>query len=68
MVEEDKKKQKKERKKEIRAFGASSKAEIQYEVDKQELKSIAHSGLSEEVLQNQQLDNYVFGSLSVKTP
>ena len=49
-------------------FGASGKAEIQYEVDKQELKSIAHSGLSEEALQNHQLDNYVFGSLSVKTP
>ena len=65
MIEEDKKKMKKEKK--IRAFGKkNSDAEIEYEIDKQE--SMVQSGLSEEALQNQQLGSYVFGSLSVTTP
>ena len=65
LVEEDKAKTKKARK--MREFG--SEEEIDYVINDERASNISPpAGLSEEALQDQKLDNYVFGSLSVKTP
>ena len=63
LVEEDKAKTRKARK--MREFGTDE--EIEFVIDGTSNIS-PPAGLSEEALQDQKLDNYIFGSLSVKTP